>query len=1224
MALNDLSRLVDPLPGFAPLVKTLQAARKPETQSGTSKDAAKKAREAVEIEGLAGPAKGFVLARLYARLERPLLLITYQQEQAQRLWDDLVRFGVPLDRVCVLPFSQSQFLEGDVTDFRVIGERVGALAMLAGQEPCLVIGTIEAVLQHTSAPDALISHSFTLEAEQTIDLDTIVKRLLQMGYDPANTVTRPGEFSRRGGILDVFPSTSDAPVRVELFGDEIESLRVFDVSSQRSIRKQASVDLAPAREIRLQRANVTAAVASIKTAYETRKAALIKEGTREAREAIERLTDRIEKDTAALQQGAYFDGMEQYFPYLVPQSLCAADCLAPHGVVILDEPNQLKDHWDRLSADILTSRQRRWERGDALDLELNTCPYADTLEGLFDHPALILSLLGRSVEGVRITQRISVSSAPMDSYRGRLPSLADEAGTWLANDCRVLLVTDQPQRVREICAEMQLRVRPKDDKVGNGAGLFVQEGRLRAGFNIADLRLYVLTDAELFGAARPVVSRRRVAGGVAISSVLDLRDNDYVVHIHHGIGQYRGLIKRRTDGGERDYLLVEYQGGDRLFVPADQIDRLQRYVGSEGAPPQINKIGGTEWQKTTKRVRDQAREIAGELIQLYAARSAATRMSFGPDTNWQVEMEEAFPYNETPDQLRAINDVKSDLEGDKPMDRLICGDVGFGKTEVALRAAFKVVTAGKQVAILCPTTVLAAQHHQTFTERLAAYPIQIDLLSRFRSRQEQAKSLEGLRNGTVDIVIGTHRLLSKDVVFSNLGMIVVDEEQRFGVTHKERLKQMRTQVDVLTLSATPIPRTMSMALSGLRDMSVIEDPPEGRIPVLTYVREYEDNMIRDAIMRELERDGQIYFVHNKIESIDHVSAHLRKLVPDLRIEVGHGQMSEDELERVMFDFYHHKADLLLCTTIIENGLDIPNSNTIIIDNADHMGLSQLYQLRGRVGRSSRQAYSYFLYRRNKQLSEVSEMRLAAIKEFSALGSGYKVAMRDLEIRGAGNLLGAQQSGAMMSVGFDLYTQLLAQAVQELKGEEVTEDILPSVDLPITAHIPNDYIPGEAERIYFYKRMSGVRSVQDIESLQAELEDRFGDPPQPVWDALAILRLRLKCKGMGIASIKSERIDVQIRFAPNVRLTPDAVKLLTFAFRGQRFTPDGVIVPLTGPKVMVQVEEMLNVLAQALEHGKKPASGSANGSNGSGSGGTGSSPRPVSTPPRKPQPATYKK
>ena len=1181
MALTDLPALADRLPEFDAALAALHTGR-----------------GAVEIEGLAGPAKGFALARLFARLKKTVLVVTYQQEQAQRLWDDLVRFGVKPEQACVLPASQSLFLEGDVTDYRVIGERVGALAALAGDEPAIVIGTIEAVLQRTSPREAVVDPTFTVHASEEVDFKDVVTRLVQMGYEATNAVTRPGEFSRRGGILDVFPSTADGPVRIELFGDEIESIRPFDVTSQRSSGRNSHVDFAPAREIRLDPDAMRPALIEIKNAFEARKAQLIRNNAPTSREALERLTDRYEADVSRLQQGAYFDGLEQYFPYLVPNAVCAADYLPADAVIIIDEPNQIRDHWQRLAEDAQTSRDRHFERGELLEPEITACPYDVVMAQLARHAALILSLLGRTIEGFEIKKRIPLHSAPMDSYRSRLSSLADDVGTWLQNQCVVLFVTDQPARVREICAEMNLPVQPRDVKISDKPGLFVLDGRLRAGFKITDLRLYLLTDAELFGAARPVVSRRRVAGGVAISSVLDLKEQDHVVHIHHGIGLYRGLVKRKVEGVEKDYLLVEYAGGDRLFVPADQIDRVQRYIGTDGGDPHINKIGGSEWQKTTKKVRDQAREIAGALIRLYAARLASKRDSYGPDTNWQEEMEEAFPYRETNDQLRAINDMKRDLETEKPMDRLICGDVGFGKTEVALRGAFKVVTAGKQVAVLCPTTVLAAQHLATFTERLAAYPIRIELLSRFRSRQEQTKTLQGLRDGTVDIVVGTHRLLSKDVEFKELGMIVVDEEQRFGVTHKERLKQMRTQVDVLTLSATPIPRTLSMALSGLRDMSLIEDPPEGRVPVLTSVREYDEEVIRDAILRELERDGQVFFVHNKIESIHHVATRLQKLAPDARIGVGHGQMSEDDLEKVLYDFYNHQTDVLVCTTIVENGIDIPNCNTIIVDNADHMGLSQLYQLRGRVGRASRQAYAYLLYRRNKQLTEVAEKRLSAMKEFSALGSGSKVAMRDLEIRGAGNLLGGEQHGSMISVGFDLYTQLLAQAVQELRGEEVTEDILPGLDLPIAANIPDEYIPGEAERIYFYKRMSGVRNVKEIENLQAELEDRFGDPPRPVWDALAVLRLRVRCKDMGIASVRMDAPNVAIKFTPQTRLTPTAVKLLTFAFKGLRFTNDGVVVPVVGPKIMPQVEEILSSLEKALADGKEKKSGNGNGSAGS--------------------------
>ena len=872
MLLIDLPQLADRLPDFDAVISALQVS------GGDS---------AIEIEGLAGQAKGFALSRLFARLDRPILIVTYQQEQAQRLWDDLIRFGVKPEKACVLPASQNLFLEGDITDYRVIGERIGALSLLANGEPGIVIGTIEAVLQRTSPPEDLVTPAFSIEANSTIDFNEVVKRLVEMGYDPANAVTRPGEFSRRGGILDVYPSTEDGPVRIELFGDEIESIRPFDVATQRSSGRRAHVEFAPAREIRLDPGKIHPALIEIKAAFEARKAQLAKasdSGT--AREAIERLTDRYEADTSRLQQAAYFDGLEQYFPYLVPKAVCAADYLPANAVVVIDEPNQVQDHWERIATDAQNSRERHWERGELLEPEITACPYDDVMKSLAKRPALILSLLGRNAPNFPVRRRISLHSAPMDSYRSRLNALADDIGTWLQNQCRILLVSDQPARVREICAEMNLPVQPRDAKIGEKPGLFVLDGRLRAGFKVTDLRLYVLTDAELFGAARPVVARRRVAGGIAISSVLDLKDNDHVVHIHHGIGQYRGLVKRKVEGVERDYLLVEYAGGDRLFVPADQIDRVQRYIGTDGGEPKINKIGGNEWQRTTKKVREQAREMAGELIKLYAARQAAKRPDYGPDTNWQEEMEEAFPYRETNDQLRAINDMKRDLEAEKPMDRLICGDVGFGKTEVALRGAFKVVTAGKQVAVLCPTTVLAAQHLATFTERLAAYPIRIELLSRFRSKQEQAKTLQGLRDGTVDIVVGTHRLLSKDVVFNNLGMIVVDEEQRFGVTHKERLKQMRTQVDVLTLSATPIPRTLSMALSGLRDMSVIEDPPEGRVPVLTSVREYDEEIIRDAILREIERDGQIYFVHNKIESIYHVAERLQKLAPDAQYRRG--------------------------------------------------------------------------------------------------------------------------------------------------------------------------------------------------------------------------------------------------------------------------------------------------------------------------------------------------
>lgn len=1182
MMLHLLTQRVDRLPDFDSLLTTLQA---PHGRG--------------HVVGLSGAARGLFLARLHQRLGGQMLLVAYQNEQAQRLWDDLHAFGIPESRLFLLPASESHWLSHDAADYRALSERIAALAALGTGVPCIVIGTAEAVFQRTCPPGDLLAPAQSLAVGQTIDLDSLLRSLVQMGYEAETTVSRPGQFSRRGGILDIFPSASESPVRLELFGDEIESLRAFDVTTQRSTGAVPQITIYPVREILLTPSGIQAAVPRIRKALDQRKRQLFAEKNREGLNALH---ERVENDLVRLQNGVYFDGVEEYLPYFVPEPVCAIDYLRdpadashPPPLIVVDEPAQVRAHWERLRAEIGDARERRAARGELMQGASHPTICAERLESLLHggeeaHAILALTQLSRAPEGFRCQTRLQVSAAAMESYRSRLPFFAEEVQTWLANGAECLIVSDQPQRVREICRELKLPVSEEEtlpaEKPTEQQPLRVLEGRLRQGFKFADIGLYAATDAELFGSARPTVSRRRAAAGIPLSTILDLREGDYVVHIHHGIGIYRGMTKRQVDGAERDYLHIQYAGADRLFVPADQIDRVQRYIGGEGSPPPINRIGGNEWQRTTRRVKEQARIMAKELIELYAARQAAERPSYGEDTPWQAEMEEAFPYEETPSQWRAILDVKQNLQESKPMDRLICGDVGFGKTEVAIRAAFKVVESGKQVAVLCPTTVLAAQHYTTFSERLAAYPIRVELLSRFRSRQEQKKTAERLKSGEADIVVGTHRLLSKDVEFASLGLLIVDEEQRFGVAQKERLKQLRKTVDVLTLTATPIPRTLSMALAGLRDMSVIEDPPSGRVPIITYVREYDDDLVRDAILRELERDGQVYFVHNRVETIAYIAQRIQRLVPDARIRIGHGQMSEDELEKIMLDFYHREYDVLLCTTIIENGLDIPNVNTIIVDNADRMGLAQLYQLRGRVGRSNRQAYAYLLYRPNKQLTEEAQQRLMAIREFTALGSGYQVAMRDLEIRGAGNLLGAEQSGAMISVGFDLYCELLSQAVAEIKGEVPADVTLPPVDLPVTAHIPGDYVPNEAERIFFYKKMSAVRSRQDIEELLAELEDRYGDPPRPVWNALEVLRLRLRAKEAGIAAVRGEKREVILRFAPHVRLTPEALRLLTHVFRHHRFTADSVVIGLTSPQVIREVEEMLDILERALKEGKR--------------------------------------
>lgn len=1204
-SLESLAERVDRLEGFERVVRACSAA------GGHS-----------QVDGLTGVAKSLFLARLIERTGQPVLVVTYQLEQARRLADDLAQFGVPDSRICILPPTEGAWLADAVTDHFAVGERIAALTALASGEPSIVIGTAEAVLQRTSPPSEILPFSVTLETGSSADLEHLGRSLVELGYEAEDTVSRPGQFSRRGGILDIFPSTADAPVRVELFGDDIESIRTFDPNTQRSVAALDQVLIAPAREIRLTTESVNRAVEKITTLSQRRKMELAKEGKREA---FGRLTEVLEDDLTRMQNGVYFEGAEEYLPFLVVDEVCALDYLQEAGgrgqeaggppLVVIDEPGQVLAHSERLRSDIADARERRFDRGELLQGGDHSIVVSGGTERIArEFNTLSFSQLPRNYSEFPARERLSVSTAPMESYRAQVARFAEEVKRWTENGAECLVVTDQPKRVGEICGELGLAVWTGEEEKGrrgegesadsviapldhrpstiNHQPITILHGRLRQGFKFADIGLYVATDAELFGSSRPVLSSRKAKGGIPISTILDLRENDFVVHVAHGIGVYRGLVQREVEGAARDYLAIQYAGGDRLYVPADQIDRIQRYIGGEGAPPTVSRIGGNEWQRTTKRVKEQARQMAAELIQLYAAREASRRPSHGDDSPWQIEMEEAFPYEETPSQLRAIRDVKGDMENDRPMDRLVCGDVGFGKTEVAIRAAFKALDSGRQVAVLCPTTILAAQHHTTFSERLAAYPITIELLSRFRSRQELAKTIQGLKLGTVDIVVGTHRLLSRDVEFNNLGLIIVDEEQRFGVAHKERLKQLRTSVDVLTLTATPIPRTLSMALSGLRDMSVIEDPPTGRMPIVTRVSEYDDDVVRDAILRELERDGQVYFVHNRIESIDYIAQRIQRLVPDARIRIGHGQMSEDELEKIMYEFYHQSYDVLVCTTIIENGLDIPNVNTIIVDRADRMGLAQLYQLRGRVGRSNRQAYAYLLYRPAKQLTQQAEDRLMAIREFTALGSGFQIAMKDLEIRGAGNLLGAEQSGAIVQVGYDLYCQLLAEAVGEMRGEEQRDETLPPIDLPITAHIPNDYVPSEAERIYLYKKMSAVRSVEDISGLQEEVEDRYGDPPRTVWNALAVLRLRLKAKEAGIASVRGERRDVTIRLAPHARLSPDAIKLLTYAFKNHRFTADSVVVPLSSPKILEEVEEMVKVLERALQHGKPAPEGAA--------------------------------
>jgi len=1148
------------------------------SQFGAVCDFLKKNRGTIQVEGLTSALKGAFIANLYQLLSCHLLIVTYNFEQAEAIYDDLLAFGVESDELVIVPPTDGVIIPGGDTDVDVIKSRLSALLGFLDNKPTVVIAPIAAVLQRTLPPAILSNNLIRIENGEFLDLDECVRRLVDLGYERTPMVERQGEFSRRGGIIDIYPSTADKPFRIELFGDEVESIREFDVETQRSAGEVAFIDVAPARECLLSDEAAERVASQVQDLLRTAMLEMDDEPRR-------RLETAVEDDILRIENRSYFDGIEYYMPLIFPEPFCMLDYVPSEAVIVVDEPHQIKSCWEQTSTQLLNDLRLHLERGSALPLPGEQVLSFDANIGRIATRKrnLVLSLLSRTVSWLNPDERIALSSAPMDAFGGQIDLLAEQTKTWLGNKCKVVFVSSQAKRIVELLTERGLNI--SEAASLEKPGVSVLEGNLRSGFKFPTARLMLVTDSEIFGMIRFRRPRKAFKRGLSLSSLLEISEGDYVVHINHGIGRYRGLTKLSGAGGEKDYLLIEYAGTDRLYVPVDQIDRVHKYIGADAQPPALNRLGGTEWQRTTKRVKASVKEMARELLALYAARQTLEGYSYSPDSPWQQELESSFEYEETPDQLEAIQEVKQDLESPKPMDRLICGDVGYGKTEVAIRAVFKVVNDGKQAAVLAPTTVLAQQHFNTFKERLAAYPVNIEMLSRFRSRSEQREVIEGLRTGHVDVVIGTHRLLSKDIQFRDLGLLVVDEEQRFGVAHKERLKQLRKTVDVLTLTATPIPRTLQMSLSGIRDMSLMDDPPEGRVAIKTYCREYDDELVRDAILRELDRNGQVYFVHNRVENIEHVADHVRRLVPTARVEVAHGQMAENDLERVMYDFYRHRFDVLVCTTIIESGLDVPNANTIIINNCDKMGLAQLYQLRGRVGRSNRQAYAYLLYHPNRMMTEAAQKRLEAIKEFSDLGSGFRIALRDLEIRGAGNLLGPEQHGHMAAVGFDMYCRLLAEAVHELKGEDVHEFNLPPADLPLDAYIPSDYIPEEMLRLSFYKKMTAVRNEKDIAQIEEEMRDRFGELPAPVRNSLEILRIRMKAAGTGIEAISFERGQVVMRFAPGIRLAREVSLDLIKRFPGNAFLTDRVIVNGKNPYLVSTLHGILEALPKALEESK---------------------------------------
>jgi transcription-repair coupling factor (superfamily II helicase) len=974
---------------------------------------------------------------------------------------------------------------------------------------------------------------------QEIDLQRMLQLWVSNGYRPEMVVEEPGTFSRRGGLVDVFPPNLSWPLRIELFGDEIDSLRAFDPTTQRSQQRLQEFVLAPATEA-LPRLSPPAA----------RRAAELDLSLCHPPARME-----YQEDLVALEQGASFRGIEFYLPFFYSRSATLLDYLLEGGLLVIDD-------WDALSAaaaDLDT--QARMLQADLVKAgELPEgfpqpySPWEELEEALRAKGPLVLGGVGKSARTG--PSAIATAFVHGERYGGQLKRVLDGCQEMRGRGQRVVLISRQAPRIAQLLADQDVTAVPVEQiaEAPAAQSLTLVHSTLAEGWTLVETEkksalLSLLTDAEVFGWARPVPRRARRPRPVAPEAFFaDVAPGSYVVHVEHGIGMFQGLTKMAFSGGDREYLLVEYAARDKLYVPVYQADRLSRYVGVGELTPDVNRLGTAEWERVKSKAKKAVEEIADDLLALYSARKVVEGHAFSADTLWQAELEASFPYVETDAQLHALDEIKADMEQARPMDRLVCGDVGYGKTEVALRAAFKAVMDGKQVGILVPTTVLAQQHFQTFTERLKPFPVRVEMLSRFLTRTTQDRVVKDLASGGVDIVVGTHRLLSDDMAFKDLGLLIIDEEQRFGVVHKEKLKQLRQKVDVLTLTATPIPRTLHMSLTGVRDMSTIDTPPEERLPVRTHVGEYDDTLVRQAVLRELDRGGQVFFVHNRVMGIYQMAQRVRKLVPEAQVEVGHGQMAERDLEKVMLEYAAGNVDVLVCTSIIESGLDIPNANTLIVNRAERFGLAQLYQLKGRVGRGARRAYAYFLHPKLTSLTETARQRLQTIAEATELGAGFRIAMRDMEIRGAGELLGSRQHGHIAAVGFDLYTRLLARSVQEARAQaEASGRSHPSspleseaealvqpleqtvqINLPLDAYLPEHYVRDGTLRLQLYRRLAGMMSEDEIDDIQSELQDRFGQLPVEAQDLAYQLRLKLHALEGGVKAITTEEGQIVVR------------------------------------------------------------------------------------------------
>lgn len=990
-----------------------------------------------------------------------------------------------------------------------------------------VITTIDAFLDGMPALGEIAEKRVHISGDGAVDFTKLQKKLSEMGYEREAEVEGPGQFAVRGGILDVFPLTEELPVRIELWGDEVDSIRTFDVESQRSIENLDEVTIYPAAELQEESARCV----------------------------------------------SFLD----YFP--VSESL-----------LFLDEPVRLLERLDEVEEEFLNSQKNREAAGiHDEEEELSVFSTKELVEKMNQYHGIGLTTLESKCGSFHVRDTYSLQTKGVNPYNNSFEMLTRDLKRLKRSGYRVILLSGSRTRARRLAEDLRdydLSSFYSEDmgRIVQPGEIMVAYGHVAEGYEYPMLKFMVISETDIFGKHKKK-KRRKVYEGQKIQNFSELKVGDYVVHENHGLGIYQGIEKIEVDKITKDYMKITYAGGGALYILATQLDLIQKYAGADAKKPKLNKLGSGQWAKTKSQVRGAVREVAKDLVELYATRQQAEGFVYEPDTVWQKEFEEMFPFEETEDQLQAIADTKRDMESKKIMDRLICGDVGYGKTEIAIRAAFKAVQEGKQVVYLVPTTILAQQHYNTFVQRMKDFPVRVDLLCRFRTSAQQKKTVEDLKKGLVDIVIGTHRVLSKDVLFKDLGLLIIDEEQRFGVTHKEKIKKLKENIDVLTLTATPIPRTLHMSLIGIRDMSVLEEAPMDRMPIQTYVMEYNDEMVREAIERELSRDGQVYYVYNRVSDIADVAGRIQKLVPDAVVSFAHGQMNERELENIMYDFINGDIDVLVSTTIIETGLDISNVNTMIIHDADRLGLSQLYQLRGRVGRSNRMAYAFLLYRRDKLLKEVAEKRLAAIREFTDLGSGFKIAMRDLEIRGAGNLLGERQHGHMEAVGYDLYCKMLNEAVKQLKGEMEEDVYATSIDLNIDAYIPETYIPNEYQKLDVYKRIASIENEEEMDDMIEELIDRFGDIPRKVQQLLNIAGLKALAHSAYVTAVEQKGDAYQLTMYEKAKVQPQKIPGLLKAYNGSLVfkadTPPYFLYQKRGGSKKAKDEDVLELVKKLL-------------------------------------------